>query len=148
VGGLIGLPVDVAAPPRAPGGREVVRRARTTAELRRAAAVLLDGSVPYVLVREAFPEAPRARFAVRRERGIGAWATVGDEHALLPLDPADARLLARAAGAPDGATEDAAADLLLRAAACADDGDLALELELYLGDAPAVVSATGRRQRR
>jgi len=117
----------------------------TAAELRRAASQILDGGAPYLLVRQAFAAAPRARFALRRERDLPTLAIVGgavDERALLPLDAADAAVLARAAGGP--ASSPALADLLLRTAACADEQGLELEVEVFLGQPPVVVAAAGR----
>lgn len=116
----IGLPVDVVAgslPADAPIEplHESLRTARTATELRRCASLLLE-SAPYVLVRESFPAELRARVAVRREPGLGAYLVVEGERAeraLLPLERGDAVLLARAVGAPE---EDGGAPAAKRAA--------------------------------
>jgi hypothetical protein len=138
VAAQIGYPVDLVA-------GESVRRAAAPAELRRHAALLLE-SAPYVLVREAFPAAPRARLTVRRGPGLGPIARVaspaGDERALLPLAPADALLLARVAGAEDPG---ALADLLATACAAAAEHRLSLDLELFVGRPPAIVAASAHR---
>ncbi|MSP63355.1 MAG: hypothetical protein EXR72_24030 [Myxococcales bacterium] len=134
VAAQLGFPVDVVA------GAQI-RRAGTAAELRRFVAVLLD-EAPFVLVREAFAPSPRARLLVRRERGLGLYAEVDRERALLPLERADAILLARAASGDDGRP---LIDLLARATSAATDLDLTMDLDLFLGDDPAVVAATARR---
>jgi hypothetical protein len=154
----VGYPVDIVAGRVEPAsgrgaGRELLRRVTSQAEVRRAAAILLEDG-PFVLVREAFPLEPRARLAVRRERGLGAFAVVAgvsEERALLPLEPADALVLARAATgqAPRTATtpvERALIDLLVRATFAAVECELTLDLEVYVGAEPGVVSASGRRK--
>jgi hypothetical protein len=130
----------------APAGEasEEVRRATTAAELKRAAALLLDVA-PWVLVREPFAAAPRASLTVRRARALGGQlaAQIGTERALLPLERGDAILLARAAGATDDPR--ALIDLLARATAAAEELKLTLDLELFAGDDPAVIAASARR---
>jgi len=163
----IGLPVTLLA------GDER-RVAETLPEVRQAATMLLGeaalhrgtlGAVPSVLVREHFPDQPRARVVVAHAEGLGlvlrvethpARARDGrgaaepisvderDAYALLPLGARDAALLAAAAGARRAPVERALAELLARVAACADAERCELELELYVGSDPAVVGAAGR----
>ena len=146
----VGYPVDVAAG-RVPGAHpslgEDLRHAASGPDVRRAAALLLD-EAPFVLVREWFPPAPRARLSVRREKGLGAYVLVvgvREERALVPLDGADAGLLARAAGAE---SESATAELLARIAAAAEECALTIEVELYVGSQPAVVAAASAQIRK
>lgn len=147
----LGWPVDVliapdpaAASSRSAGVRAAaVRRAANTADLKRAAGVLLEQAT-FVLVREAFPARPRAVLAVRHEGKLGPVARIHDERALLPLDRADAIHLARSAA---GDVARPLVDLLARSTACAAELGLDLELELHCGDEPAVVAASARWRR-
>jgi hypothetical protein len=161
----IGLPVTLLA-----GGER--RVAETLPEVRQAATMLLGdpalhrgtpGAVPSVLVREHFPDQPRARVIVAHEEGLGFVLRVEthparardarggepvtvderDAYALLPLGARDAALLAAAAGARRAPVERALAELLARVAACAESERCELDLELYVGPEPAIVGAAG-----
>lgn len=152
----VGFPVDIVVPPEArresDGRRKgpseaaqapqtIVRRAKAAPDVRRAAGVLLEEAT-FVLVREAFAETPRTRLAVRHEAGLGLVARIGEERAVLPLDRADVSCLARAAA---GAEEQVLVDFLVRVAAAAEELNLELDLEMYVGSEPAVLSGSARR---
>ena len=145
----VGLPVQLV------GGGET-RVAESMPEVRQLATLLLQkqSDLPSVLVRERFPDAPRARVRVTTQRGLGLVISVEDlgqrsadgspdSAALVPLTDDDALRLAAAAGARRAGPERAVADLLLRIAAAADGERLHLDLEIYVGAEPAVVDATG-----
>jgi hypothetical protein len=147
----VGFPVDVVVPPEArrdadglrKGTSEaLVRRAAAAPDLRRAAGILLEEAT-FVLVREAFAETPRARLAVRHESGLGLVAHIGEERAVLPLDRADVSCLARAAAGGEG---QALLDFLVRIAVATEELNLELDLEMYVGDEPVVLSASARRR--
>jgi hypothetical protein len=152
----VGFPVDVVVPPEARRDAEsrrkgtpeapkppqaIVRRATAAAEVRRAAGILLEEAT-FVLVREAFAETPRTRLSVRYEAGLGLVARIGEERAVLPLDRADVSCLARAAS---GAEEKALVDFLVRIATATEELNLEIDLEMYVGDEPAVLSGSARR---
>lgn len=127
------------------------RVADTIADVRRIAALLLQSvtdQLPSVMVRERFPEVPRARVKVAPEKGLGLTMRVGSACALLPLTRADAQALAAATAARRAADQRAVAELLGRVAACASDEDASFELELYVGAEPAVLVAAGELKRR
>lgn|GEM_PF-3156266 len=144
----IGLPVLLV------GGGET-RVAESMPEVRQLATLLLQKQteLPSVLVRERFPDAPRAKVRVTSERGLGLMITVEeqgqradstlDAAAMVPLTEEDALRLAAAAGARRAGPERAVADLLLRVAAVADGERLHLELEVYVGAEPSVIEAKG-----
>jgi hypothetical protein len=141
----IGLPVVLVA-----GTDE--RVAESTTDVRRIAALLLqtqDGAtLPSVMVRERFAEAPRARVKIAPERGLGLAMRVGTACALLPLSRADAQALAAATPARRSADQRAVAELLSKVATCAVDEDALFDLELFVGAEPAVLSATGELRRK
>jgi hypothetical protein len=157
----IGFPVDVVVPPEARNDRAsrrkgspetsqaaqapqtIARRAAVAADVRRAAGVLLEEAT-FVLVREAFNETPRTRLSVRYEAGLGLVAHIGEERAVLPLDRADVSCLARAASG--GEEEQALVDLLVRVAVASEELNLEIDLELYVGDEPAVLGGSARRR--
>jgi hypothetical protein len=106
-----------------------------------------------VMVREHFPEVPRVRIRIVGEKGLGLTLRIegadsADACALLPLTRADASALASATPARRAADQRAVADLLGRIAACAIAEDAVLELELFVGAEPAVLSASGTLRRR
>ncbi len=127
------------------------RVADTIADVRRIAALLLqevDGANPSVMVRERFPEVPRARARIAPEKGLGATMRVGTACALLPLTRADALALAAATPARRSADQRAVAELLGRVSACAVDEEATFDVELYVGAEPAVLAASGELKRR
>lgn len=127
------------------------RVAETIADVRRIAALLLQSvsdRLPSVMVRERFPEVPRARVKVAPEKGLGLTMRVGAACALVPLLRADAQALAAATPARRAADQRAVAELLGRIAACAAEEEVALELEIYVGAEPAVLSAAGELRRK
>jgi hypothetical protein len=147
----IGLPVVLI-------GKDGERPAATLPEVRQLSTMLLAGEseLPSLIVREAFPEAPRARLRIAPEPGLGlvAKAVVSgdgedtvDAAALMPLDAADARRLAAACGVRRADAQRAVIELLARIAACIDAEHLRCELELFVGAEPAVVSGTASRIR-
>jgi hypothetical protein len=126
------------------------RRAESVAEVRQIATLLLqsaDGPHRSVMVRECFPEAPRARARIAAEKGLGLVLRVGEACALLPLTRADAEALAAATAARRAADQRALAELLGRIAACAVGEGALFELELYVGAEPAVLTAKGELRR-
>ena len=140
----IGVPCLIAA-----GADE--RVADSAADVKRIAALMLqtvDGEAPSVMVRERFPEVPRVRVKILGEKGLGATMRVGAACALLPLTRADSLALAAATPARRSADQRAVAELLTKISACAVDEEAALELELYVGAEPAVLSATGELKKR
>ena len=100
------------------------------------------------MVRERFPEVPRARMRVAAEKGLGATMRVGAACALLPLTRADSLALAAATPARRAADQRAVAELLTKISACAVEEEATLEIELYVGAEPAVLAATGELKRR
>ncbi|HZS37550.1 MAG TPA: hypothetical protein VFF06_12025, partial [Polyangia bacterium] len=90
----IGLPVVIAC-------GAVERTASTVPDVKRIASLLLQdaGENPSVIVREFFPEVPRARARVTHEKTLGFALRVGEACALLPLTRADALELAAATAA-------------------------------------------------
>ncbi|HEX4461410.1 MAG TPA: hypothetical protein VIA18_25690, partial [Polyangia bacterium] len=129
------------------------RVAETMADVRRLAALLLQSfdateAMPSVMVRERFPEAPRAKVKIAPEKGLGLTLRIGTACALLPLTRADAMTLAAATPARRAADQRAVAELLIKVASCAADEDVTFDLELYVGAEPAVLSATGELRRR
>jgi hypothetical protein len=144
----IGVPCLLATPSEE-------RVAETMADVRRLAALLLQSfpeqhpdAMPSVMVRERFPEVPRARVKVAPEKGLGLTMRIGSACALLPLTRADGLALAAATAARRAADQRALAELLGRIAACASDEDATFELELYVGTEPVVLSAAGELRRR
>ncbi|MCU1283183.1 MAG: hypothetical protein JWM53_6729, partial [bacterium] len=143
----IGLPCLIVAGPEP----SVERVADNVADVKRIAALLLqtvDGESPSVMVRERFPEVPRARVKVAPEKGLGATMRVGNACALVPLTRADGLALAAATPARRSADQRAVAELLAKIATCAVDEDATLELELFVGAEPAVLIAAGELKRR
>jgi hypothetical protein len=134
----IGLPVVLLA-----GADE--RPAATFPEVRRLSSLLLQaqGEVPSVMVREHFPDSPRAVVHVQVERGLGLTMRVGEACALLPLSHRDAQLLAQATLARRAADQRGVAELLLGISACALAERAAFQLELFVGADPVVLSAEG-----
>ncbi|MGZ3405514.1 MAG: hypothetical protein ACXVAN_03655, partial [Polyangia bacterium] len=127
------------------------RVADSVADVKRIAALLLqtvDGESPSVMVRERFPEVPRARVKVSPEKGLGATMRVGAACALLPLTRADGLALAAATPARRSADQRAVAELLGKIAGCAVEEEAVLDLELYVGAEPAVLVAAGELKRR
>jgi hypothetical protein len=140
---MIGLPAVIAR-----GDEE--RVAETLPEVRRLAALLLeraegegDAGARSVMVRERYPDAPRARVRVAAERGVGATMKVSDAVALLPLDAAEAAHLAQRAGVRRAGDQRTLAALLIQLGACALAENAAFEVELFVGGEPAVVRASG-----
>jgi hypothetical protein len=123
------------------------RLADSVADVKRLAALLL-AEAPSIMVRERFPEVPRARVKVAPEKGLGATMRVGAACALLPLTRADSLALAAATPARRAADQRAVAELLVKVAACAHDEEVTLDLELFVGAEPCVLSATGELKRR
>lgn len=141
----IGLPAVLVAPAgegEGPGEHPCASQA----ELKRQATLLLS-RCPHVMVREHFPEAPRARLQVAAERGLGRVLRLGSEAALLPLLRGEARELAEPLGLLHDFDDKGLTDLLCRVSACATEQALALDLELHLSEAPAVVGAAGTLKR-
>jgi hypothetical protein len=99
------------------------------------------------MVREKFPDQPRAHVRIAVERGLGKTMRSGDACALVPLTTDDAQLIVAATPARRAADQRALADLLERVAACAVDEDALFELEIHIGAEPAVVSAQGSLRR-
>ncbi|HEX8951819.1 MAG TPA: hypothetical protein VF945_08230, partial [Polyangia bacterium] len=127
------------------------RVADSAADVKRIAALMLqtvDGEAPSVMVRERFPEVPRARVRIGGEKGLGATMRVGAACALLPLTRADSLALAAATPARRSADQRAVAELLTKISACAVEEQATLDLELYVGAEPAVLAATGELARR
>ena len=140
----IGVPCLIAA-----GADE--RVADSVADVKRITALLLqtvEGESPSVMVRERFPEVPRVRVKVAPEKGLGATMRVGAACALLPLTRADGLALAAATPARRSADQRAVAELLGKIASCAAEEEVTLDLELFVGAEPAVLSATGELKRR
>lgn len=139
----IGVPCLIAA-----GADE--RVADTLADVKRIAALMLqtvDGEAPSVMVRERFPEVPRVRLKISGEKGLGATMRIGAACALLPLTRADSLALAAATPARRSADQRAVAELLSKISACAVEETAALDVELYVGAEPAVLSAGGELKR-
>jgi hypothetical protein len=139
----IGLPVLLV-------GELESRAAAALPDVRRIAALLLQASTAAhrsILVRESFPEAPRARARVTLDKGLGLTLRVGEACALLPLTRADGEALAAATPARRAADQRQVAELLARVAACAVGENALLDLELYVGAEPAVLTATGELRR-
>jgi hypothetical protein len=134
----IGLPVDLAL-----GGE--TRVVGSLGEVRRIAALLLPSAKPEqpLMVREHFPDTPRARLKVAPEKGLGLVMRVGDACAICPLTRLDASALAAATLARRAADQKAVAELLIKIAACAAGENAALELEIYLSGEPCVLWARG-----
>jgi hypothetical protein len=127
------------------------RVAETVADVKRITALLLeavDGTMPSVMVRERFPEVPRARVKIAPEKGLGSTMRIGNACALLPLTRADALALAAATPARRSADQRAVADLLSKISQCAVDEQASLEIELFVGADPAVLSASGDLKRK
>jgi hypothetical protein len=126
------------------------RRAESFPEVRRLAALLLEAesTAPRsVMVREPFPEAPRARVRVVQERGVGLMMKVGDAVALLPLDAAEAARLAQHSGARRAADQKTVAQLLSQIGMMALTECSTLELDLFTGAEPVVLRSSGALRR-
>jgi hypothetical protein len=138
----IGLPVVLAL-------GDDLRVVETLPEVRRAAALMLPKMTPGspLMVRERFPDAPRARARVAVDKGLGLTLRVGDAVGLVPLTRLDAEALAATTSARRAADQRAVADLLTRIAACAAGEQALFELELYVGAEPAVLTAKGELRR-
>lgn len=139
--------------------REVIHCC-TVAEAKRQVGMLL-GRHPYVVLREALPEAPRVRVSVVVERGLGPTLRItslaptlrADEPpsvtaGLLPLLQGEARELAVLLGQHYGCSPTGLSVLLGQLSACAMAHDLMLDVLILPADAPVVVSATGVLKRR
>jgi hypothetical protein len=127
------------------------RVAETAADVKRIAALMLqsvDGEAPSVMIRERFPEVPRVRVKVAGEKGLGATMRIGAACALLPLTRADSMALAAATPARRSADQRALAELLTKISACAVDEEAALELDVFVGAEPAILSAAGELKRK
>jgi hypothetical protein len=133
----IGLPVELV------GRGGAAHLAATLPDVRRIASLLLQEGSPSVMVRERFPESPRARARAVLEKGLGLTLRVGDTCALAPLSRADAQELASATPARRAPDQRAVAELLLKIAACAAGEGATFELELFVGAEPAVLAAEG-----
>jgi hypothetical protein len=124
----------------------------TQAELKRHTSRLLARH-PYVLLREALPEAPRARLLVGPERGLGvvlrvssamaAGAGAGWEAAMVPILRGEARELATLLGREHGCSPEGMETLLGQIATCASEHELKLDLLIHPADEPVVTLATG-----
>jgi hypothetical protein len=139
----IGLPVVIAS-------ATAERVADTLPDVRRVAALFLQSSSdesPSVMVRERFPEVPRARVAIQHEKELGLTMRVASACALLPLRKSDGESLAQATAARRAADQHAVADMLAKIAACAVSENAELELEIYVGSEPAVLAASGALRR-
>lgn len=129
------------------------RVAASLPDVRRETALLLEmplsdeesrlGLSPSVMVRERVPEAPRCRVRVHTDRDLGPLIKVGEEVALLPLSDEEARRLATATQARRAGDQHAVAAQLLAIAACATAERATLELELFVGAEPMIVTAKG-----
>jgi hypothetical protein len=130
------------------------RVADTISDVKRLAALMLQtaaeagGESPSVMVRERFPEVPRARVKTAPEKGLGATMRVGTACALLPLTRADAQALAAATPARRAADQRAVAELLGKISACASDEETSFDLEIFVGAEPCVLAAAGEIKRR
>ena len=142
----IGLPVLLCA-------ENDEQLAETLPDVKRLSALMLQAqttaavALPSVTVRERFPDVPRVQARVVHEKGLGATLRIGEVCALLPLSRADATLLASATAARRAADQRAVADLLGKIAACAAAEDATLEVELFVGAEPAILSAKGSIKR-
>jgi hypothetical protein len=138
----IGLPVELAI-------AEENRVVESAAEVRRIAALLLPKATldQPLMVREHFPENPRARVKVALEKGLGLVMRVGDACGLAPLTRIDAQALAAATPARRAADQKAVAELLTKIAACAQGEQATFELELFVGSEPTVLRASGALRR-
>jgi hypothetical protein len=148
--GAVKLAKQIGVPCLLSAGAEE-RVADTVADVRRIAALLLqevDGNLPSVMVRERFPEVPRARVKIAPEKGLGPTMRVGTACALLPLTRADALALAAATPARRAADQRTLGELLAKIAACAVDEEVSFDVELYVGAEPAVLAAAGELKRR
>ena len=141
----IGLPVVLVAAPT-PGQPEEEVACHGLAELKRQATLLLQ-KAPHLMVRELIPESPRSRLTLTQERGLGPVVRLGGEAALLPLPRGEARDLAEALAAEHDFDARGLTEILGQIASCARDHDVTLDLQLYLGNEPVVVSAQGTLRR-
>lgn len=122
----------------------------TQAELKRHVSRLLARH-PYILLREALPEAPRARILVGPERGLGVVLRLssarggagGWEAALVPLLRGEARELGLLLGREHRCSPEGLETLLRQVATCASEHELQLDLVIYPADQPVVTLATG-----
>lgn len=151
IAGQIGLPVVLVPAPTAEAGQGAAAPEEEIAchsgtELKRQATLLLQRA-PHLMVREHFAEAPRARLSVTQERGLGPVLRLGGEAALLPLPRGEARELAEAIAGEHDLDAKGLTELLGQVAACARDHDVTLDLQVYLGEEPAVVSARASLRR-
>lgn len=136
---LIDLPVVLAR-----GDEE--RVVETIPEVRRVAALLLElecDAPQSVMVRERFPDAPRARLKIAVERGVGFTMRIGDAVALLPLELSESVRLAQQSGARRAADQRIVAGVLAQIGAAALSESATLDLELYTGAEPVVLRASG-----
>jgi acyl-CoA synthetase (NDP forming) len=138
----IGLPVELAI-------ADEMRTVESAAEVRRIAALLLPKATleQPLMVREHFPDHPRARVKVALERGLGLVLRVGEACGLAPLTRIDAQALAAATPARRAADQKGVAELLTRIAACAHGEQATFELELFVGSEPTVLKASGALKR-
>ncbi len=136
----IGLPVLLV-------GEKSERVAASMPDVKRFATLLLheaESTTPSVMVRETFPELPRADVKVQSEKGLGHLMYVGKECALLPLSPTDALCLSAATGARRASDQRAVADLLSKIGLAAHEEHATFELALFVGSDAAVLSASGQ----
>jgi hypothetical protein len=142
----IGLPVSLVGPQGA-------RQATTLPDVKRITGLLLAEDLPpskagdaprLLMVREVFPDVPRARIEVTHDPNLGAVMKIGETCALLPLERSDAQVLAQATHARRATVERAVADLLQRISACAVDEKATFELEIFVGPEPVITEASGR----
>jgi hypothetical protein len=144
----IGLPVMLVA-----SIGDDQRIAESLPDARRLATLMLQemasapDALPSVIVRERFPDAPRARAEVLVEKGLGATLKIGSTCALLPLTADDAAALAAATPARRAADQRAVAQLLKRIGECAEAEQVLFDLELFVGAEPCVLSAKGSQRR-
>jgi hypothetical protein len=134
----IGVPVDMVI------GDEA-RVVGSLVEVRRIAALLLPSAKPErpLMVREHFPDTPRARVKVAQEKGLGLVMRVGEACGLCPLTKLDASALASATLARRAADHKAVAELLTKIAACAAGEKATLDVEIYLSNDPCVLTGKG-----
>ncbi len=114
----------------------------TQPDLKRQATLLLS-RVPHILVREKFPDQPRVRLTVTQERSLGGLMRLGGEAAMLPVQRCEARELAEPLATQHDFDDRKLVELIGQISACASEHPVTLDLELHLGDQPAVVRASG-----
>ena len=111
-------------------------------------AAVAGGESPSVMVRERFPEVPRARVKIAAGEGPRRDHARGHGLRALPLTRADGQALAAATPARRAADQRAVAELLGKISACASDEETSFELEIFVGAEPACLAAAGEIKRR